>query len=125
MLRANCRKYINSLALSAMLFGALSPAFASLVYRAQPAVLAQICSLHQPGHSARDGHSFPEKSPDAHQIHCAWCSPGSAQPAIVAAPPPTVVAEFFDYIRISSIDNRPHSSESAASYQSQAPPVPA
>jgi len=122
MLRAIHRKRITAIALFAMLFSAMSPTFAAFKYRGHPEVLAQICTTHGLLRVASDDPSLPHKPHTSHQIHCAWCSPGTAQPGIGVASIPAVATGFFTHDLIAVFVTAPVPSTPAASYYSQAPP---
>jgi len=123
MLRVARRKRIAAIALFAVLFSALSPAFAALEYRGHPEVLAQICTTHGLERIAFDGKPPPSAPHVQHQIHCAWCSASAAQPGIGTTSVPTVATEFLTHDLIAVFSTSLAPSAPAASYYSQAPPV--
>ncbi|HUO44699.1 MAG TPA: DUF2946 family protein [Burkholderiales bacterium] len=119
------RKRIAAVALFAVLFSALSPAFAAIQYRGHPEVLAQICTSHGLERVSLDG-KFPPAAPHDHSIHCAWCSAGTAQPGIGGASIPTVVVPVvFTQAPPAFIATAPAFSVPVAFYFSQAPPLAA
>jgi hypothetical protein len=122
MLRAIHRKRITAIALFAVLFSALSPAFAALKYRGQPAVLAQICSIHGLERVALDG-NVPPTTPVQHQIHCAWCSASTAQPGIDGPSVQIVFPASSTQAQPAYIEIAPVFSAPVVFYHSQAPPV--
>jgi hypothetical protein len=122
MFRNILRKRIAAIALFAVLFGALSPAFASLIYRGQPEVLAQICSVHGLERIALDG-NIPPATPTQHRIHCAWCSASTAQPGIDGPSIQTIIPASSTQPKPVFIKTAPVFSAPVASYHPQAPPV--
>jgi len=126
MLRIIHRKRIAAIALFAVLFSAMSPTFAAFKYRGHPEVLAQICTTHELERVALDDR-VPAGGPHhiAHQIHCAWCSASAAQPGIGGTSVPNVAIESFTQHPLAVATTASVPSAPAASYYSQAPPVPA
>jgi hypothetical protein len=122
MLRAIHRKRVAAIALFAVLFGALSPAFAALKYRGQPEALAQICTTHGLESSAPDGNG-PPTTPVQHQIHCAWCSASAAQPGIDGPSVQIVIPASFTQTKPAIGETAPVFSAPVAFYHPQAPPV--
>jgi hypothetical protein len=122
MLRNILRKRVATIALFAVLFGAFSPAFASLIYRGQPGVLAQICSTHGLERIVLDG-NIPPATPTQHRIHCAWCSASAAQPGIDGPSIQTVIPASSTQAKPALIKTAPIFSAPVASYHPQAPPV--
>jgi len=124
MLRSIHRKHVAAIALFAVLFGALSPAFAALKYRGQSEALAQICTTHGLVRVALDVQSSPGGPHHvAHQIHCAWCSASTAQPGINGSSVQIVIPALSTQAKSAFIETAPVFSASVAFYYPQAPPV--
>ncbi|HUL40395.1 MAG TPA: hypothetical protein VLV32_00585 [Burkholderiales bacterium] len=123
MLRHIDRKRVAAIALFAVMFSALSPALAAFRYRAQPAVLAQICTFSGLKTIVLDEPSLPSKPHTKHPIRCAWCSASTSQPGIGITLDLAAGPEVFAEDRPTVVPMMAAASRPAPAYLSQAPPV--
>jgi len=117
------RRLVARIALSVMLFSAISPALAALRFYGNADVLANIVGVHPAEHNpAEHQHTGPAKS-KAHGVFCAFCLDMASVQALTQA----ALNLHSSFVRI-EIPPFERSVESESFYPSQhprAPPFPA
>jgi hypothetical protein len=115
-------KRIAGGAIFALLFSALSPAFAALQLKWQPAAFTELCTATGIKRVALN--DAPLQYPAHHKsIHCAWCTSGASQPALSGPSALWVITPVSAQFKPLTAVVVPAFSAPIVAYHSQAPPV--